>query len=300
MTVESDTPADDVEFSRSQTSGAPGPTVEFPIVRQPPALTVERRKEFYAWIGGADRIARIGRLVEDASRRAFEDARANLEAIDNEYTRQRCVEEFQVAAEVFGAHSMQRDGALEAVLAEMDPADIAGLTVRNRRESAHAWVKLGRGYPYDPAAVIKVSGADPQWVAGAFDQLVSEVAKGVPAWAGLRRHAVKVGAVSFALLAFVGVLVAVQGVNFSVRGQPVSSGDAIAYRLLMAAVASVVASWIGAGVFGLVRRWILVPFEVLGPGQRSTARRIGGAVGWIIGAASGLIAIGSLVVSLLH
>lgn len=300
MTEDPDTRADDVQSSRTETSEAARSAVEFPVVRKSPALTVERRREFYAWVGRADRIARIGRLVEGASRRAFEDSRAELEAIENQYSRQSRVEEFQVTAEVFGAHSMHREGDLEAVLAEMDPADIIGVSVSNHRPMAHAWVRLGRQYADGPAAVIKVSGADPQWVAGTFDQLVSEVSKGVPAWAGLRKRAVAVGASLFAVVAFVGVLIAVQGVSFGSQGRPISPAGTVAYRVLLAAIASLVASLAGAGVFALVRRWVLVPFEVLEPGKKSTARRIGGVVGWVIGVASGLIAIGSLAASLLQ
>lgn len=300
MTIEHDPPADDSQLARGQASEETGPTVDFPTSKTPPDLTVLRQKEFYGWVGSADRIARIGKLVEDASRRAFEDTRAKLEAIENEYSRQSRVEEFQVTAEVFGAHNMHRKGGLEAVLAEMDPADITHLAVENHCQSAHASVRLGRRYLYDEVALIRVSGSDPQWVAGTFEQLVSEVSKDVPAWAGFRKHAVTVGASLFALVTFVAVRIALQGVTFVDQGQRLPSNAEAVYRALFAFAASVLGGGIGAGIFALVRRWALVPFEVLEPGQKSTARRIGGGIVGVIATVAALIAIGSSAVALFH
>jgi hypothetical protein len=236
---------------------------------------VTREQTFDAWVGSADRLLRIGKLVEDASRRAFEDSRAKLEALEA-YERYK-LDQFRVDARVYGVGSVHRQGELAAVLAEMDAPDIKMLTVSNSRDDSFVRVQLGGGFRWEPSVSVKVSGSDPQWVAATFEQLSTEISKGVPPWAWLRNH----GSVAVGLTGALG---------FSLGLLTRVSAEMTSW-VPTAIVLGAVAGWLCVGVLAILRRHVFVGFEVLEAGHKSTARRVGVAIVSAVSLISGLIAI---------
>ena len=255
--------------------------LQFPENGSPDKVTITRKREFPAWVGRPDRLIRVATYVEDSLRRAFEEARPDLEALSG-YLRTSRIKEFAPGTRVQGG-TLERRGDLATIISEMDAGEIKWVELGNGRAS-----RIGNGTPSvsvtfgrDPryktlggGVSVEVTGSDKQWVAATYDTLVNELVKGVPWWARLITNRAYFG---YMVLCYIMVM--------SIALKWLRPFEPITGVVLGVAVAGL--AW---GTHSATK-WLLPDFELVEPGERPRARRVGTFLVVLIGLVSGIVTI---------
>jgi hypothetical protein len=255
--------------------------VQFPERVAPEKITMTRKRKFGAWVGRPDRLTRISKHVEDALRRAFDDAIPEIEA-QSGYTRASTIKRFAPETRVQGG-ALERRGDLASILSDMDAREIKWIQLGNgpsrRTEEGipSISVTFGREPQYKMlggGASVEVTGSDKQWVAATYDTLINELVKGVPWWSRLIAPEAIWGYIILCYVAVFGA--AIKWVH------PFDPTTALALGIAIGGLA-----W---GLQAAVR-WFLPDFELVESGESSKARKAGTFLIILVGLVSGIVTI---------
>ena len=248
-------------------------------------VKITRKREYGAWVGKRERLIRIEQFVYEALRRAFEADKTKIEEEHTSpYMRKAVAEQYVPETRVTGgAGRLERTGDLATILSDMDTAEVEWVRIENSSFGSHGQPRVsvtfgqkGSASLFGGGVEIEVSGSDKQWVAGVYDTLVSEVAKDVPWWVRLISEK---ATIAYTL----GTYAIVMGALF-LWGPSQLEGSTLFGVGLASAI-------IGFALHGAARKWVFVNFELLGPGERSTARKVGSALMVTLGFLSAIVTI---------
>jgi hypothetical protein len=264
-------------------------------VEQLADVRLTRTEGFPAWSGSRANLESLQRLTEESLEQAYERVIADLQLDDADAmarastaaTRLRL--NVSVTSGVGGR--LRRTGAIAAILAEMDLADVDRVVFRNERgddtDLPEVYVELNKRPSVRNAVTLRVTGNDKRWVAGTTDMLFAELRKRQPSWAVMRRGTT---AVLFAVLLIIAGM-AVPVAKFASRGPSASSTVAglVVFSVLLGIPI------LGLLLHSLLLRWFPA-LDLTEVGGTSQVRRVGAIVGWV---ASFALAIAGLIVGVL-
>jgi hypothetical protein len=160
-------------------------------VAQYAGVRITRNESFPAWSGTRANLESLERLTEESLKDAYGSIIFNLLGPDPDHVRHALVVDqantvatrlrLNVSVTSGAGGKMIRTGAIAAILAEMDLADVDRVVFRNLRgddaDLPEVYVELNKRPSVRNAVTLRVTGDDKRWVSATMDMLAAELRK---------------------------------------------------------------------------------------------------------------------------